>query len=81
MVLGLRFKRRDARRLRALAAQVRNGELGGEASNVFTQAAIAAETGEPLQLHCTDPIEAVQMAAAYIRYGVSRPVIEELSLR
>ena len=78
MILGLRFDRRDVRRLRALAAQVRNGELGGQAANVFDQAARAALLGEPLELHCTDPMEAVQMAVAYVRFGVTRPVIEEL---
>jgi hypothetical protein len=79
IVLGLRFKRRDAGRLRALAAQVRSSELGGHSAKVFTEAARAAELGEPLELHCTDPIEAVQMAAAYVQFGVTAPVIEELS--
>ena len=77
--LGLRFKRYEAPKLRSLAAAVRNGELGGQASNVFEQAARAAESGEPLIVHCDDPIEAVQMAAAYIAHGVERPVIERLN--
>lgn len=78
MLFGLRFERRDARRLRAVEAQIRNGEMGGYAANVFAQAAIAAETGEPLELHCTGPMEAVEMAAAYVRIAGVWPVIEEL---
>jgi hypothetical protein len=77
--LGLRFARHDARKLRTLEAAVRNGELGGQAANVFAQAAAAAESGEPLILYCDSPVEAVEMAAAYIAYGITRPVIEQLS--
>ena len=77
--LGLRFARHDTKLLRFLASRIRNGELGGQAANVFEQAALAAETGEPLVVYCDDPIEVVQMAAAYIRDGVTRPVIEELN--
>jgi hypothetical protein len=53
--------------------------MGGQAANVFEQAARAAESGEPLILYCEDPVEAVQMAAAYITYGITRPVIEQLN--
>lgn len=77
--LGLRFERKDARQLRFLAGRVRAGELGEQAANVFDQAARAAALGEPLEVYCTDPYEAVQMAVAYMRYGITRPVIEELS--
>lgn len=76
--LGLRFAHRDTKLLRFLASRVRNGEMGGQAANVFEQAALAAESGEPLVVYYNDPAEVVQMAAAYIRYGVTRPVIEEL---
>ena len=80
MRLGLRFDRRDATRLRAWAARVRNGELGAEASaNTYEQAARAAESGEPLEVYCTDPMEVVQMAALYTAHGFTRPVIEELN--
>lgn len=77
--LGLRFQRRDAPHLRRLEAMVKNGELGGEAASVFGNAALAAETGEPLIVYCNEPREVVEMAVAYIRYGVNRPVIEQLS--
>lgn len=78
MLIGLRFAKSDAKLLRGLEAQVRNGELGGQTANIFHQAALAAETGEPLELHCVDPIEAVQMAAVYMQLGVSAPAIEDL---
>ncbi len=81
MTLGLRFKRKDAALLDRLAAQVRNGELGGHGAAVFEQAARAARLREPLEVQCSDPMEAVQMAVAYVQFGVSRPVIEELAGR
>lgn len=77
--LGLRFERRDAKLLRQLAARVRGGEFGEASSNVFEQAARAAESGEPLEVYYDEPVEVVQLAASYIPYGVTRPVIEELS--
>lgn len=79
MKLGLRFDRGDAPLLRSLAAQIKNGEIRGHAADVFEQAALAAEHREPLQVHCDDPMEVVQMATLYMRFGVARPVIEELS--
>lgn len=79
MLLGLRFHRGDAKLLYTLAARVRNGEMGAQAANVFEQAARAAASGEPLELHCDDPMEAVEMAVEYVRHGVTRPVIEELN--
>jgi hypothetical protein len=81
IVLGLRFKRRDAPHLRSLASRVRSGDMSGHGAAIFDQAALAAESGQPLELHCADPVEAVQMAVAYIKFGVTRPVIEELSGR
>jgi len=77
--LGLRFRKEDARTLRALAAAVRSGEMGQQSVNTFEMAAIAAETGEPMIVYHDDPMEVVEMAAAYIRYGCHRPVIEQLS--
>ena len=77
--LGLRFDPRDGPLLRGLANRVRSGDLSGQAANVFDQAALAAETGQPLELHCDSPIEAVELAAAYIRFGVRQPNIEQLS--
>lgn len=79
MLIGLRFHKRDAKLLRGLEAQVRNGEMSGQTANIFAQAAIAAESGQPLELHCVDPIEAVQMASVYMQLGVSAPAIEALT--
>ena len=80
MRLGLRFDRRDAPGLRAWAGRVRNGELGPDANaNTYEQAARAAESGEPLEVYCSDPIEVVQMAALYTAHGFTQPVIEELN--
>jgi hypothetical protein len=78
--LGLRFERKDAQLLRFLADRVRNGELGTDANvNTFEQAALAAETGELLEVYCDDPVEVVQMAALYTRLGTAQPVIEDLA--
>lgn len=80
MLLGLRFHRADGPLLRDYADRVRRGEFGVNASaNTFTQAAIAAETGEPLEVHCSDPMEVVQIAAMYVLHGCRQPVIDELS--
>lgn len=78
IALGLRFDRSESRKLRVLAARVRNGELPG-AVNTFEQAATAAESGEPLVVWCAEPVEAVQMAVGYIVHGIKRPTIEDLS--
>ncbi len=77
--VGLRFQRRDARALRALAGRVRQGELGERHVQVFASAAAAAETGEPLIVVCDDPSEALLMAQGYAQYGVDPPVVEELA--
>lgn len=77
--VGLRFARRDARLLRTLAERARSHELGEQAVATFSSAATAALTGEPLIVYCTTPLEAVVMADGYVRYGVQRPAIEELT--
>jgi hypothetical protein len=78
--LGLRFDRRDAPRLREWARRVRNGELGPhENVGTYQLAAEAAETGEPLLIEAQEPMEVVQLAAAYTLMGFRQPVIEELS--
>lgn len=77
--VGLRFERRDARTLRELARRVQLGDLKGHALTTFTQAAAAAETGEPLQVVCRDRTEAALMAHGYSLWGISQPVIETLN--
>lgn len=75
--IGLRFDRRDRFKLRELAGQVERREIPGERS-VFDQAAEAAEQGVPLEVICTHPDEASQMAALYCRLGCRMPAVEEL---
>jgi hypothetical protein len=77
--VGLRFRRGDARVLRALAERVRAKELGAQAVATFAGAADAAATGEPLIVLCNDHTEAQVMADGYVRYGVRRPAVEELT--
>lgn len=77
--LGLRFAREDVPTLRALAAAVRSGEMGQQSVNTFEQAAIAAESRQPMIVYHDDPMEVVEMAAFYIGHGCRQPVIEQLS--
>lgn len=77
--IGLRFHRSDAKLLFALAQRVRRGELGAGHASVFEHAAEAAWTGEPLIVQCLHSSEAHVMADGYVRYGVRRPAIEELT--
>ncbi len=77
--IGLRFQRRDAPLLRAIAARLESGELRGPALTTFDLAADAAETGEPLIVVCKTPLEAVMMAAGYSQFGVTPPTLEQVS--
>jgi hypothetical protein len=78
--VGLRFARRDAPLLYALADRVRAGDLGRQAVATFEHAAQAAETGEPLIVLCEHSAdEAVLMAAGYTQYGVTHPAVDELT--
>jgi hypothetical protein len=76
--IGLRFDRRDVRRLHELAERAKQRDLQ-EAHNVFALAGEAATTGEPLIVICGNQLEAVLMAKAYVRWGVREPVLEQLS--
>lgn len=77
LTVGLRFRYRDARVLRALAQRIRTGDLKGDIAT-FEQAATAAECGEPLEVHCTNLMEAQLVAGGYIRCGVTPTAIETL---
>lgn len=79
MRVGLRFRRGDARVLRAIADRIRAGDLGGQNLATFDLAADAAKTGEPLIVECDHHLEAVLMADGYARFGVRRPAVEELT--
>lgn len=76
--VGLRFDRRDAPALRVLAQRVRNGDIQGDVAT-FEAAADAADTGEPLIVVCEQPAEALVMAELYVRLGLTRPAVEELT--
>ena len=77
--VGLRFHPKDAGTLRMLAERVRLHDLGSQTLAVFENAADAARTGEPLIVLCEHPTEAQVMADGYVRYGVRRPSVEELT--
>lgn len=77
--IGLRFRRSQARTLRALAERAERRELGAESVSLFRDAADAAATGEPLIVLCEQPLEAVLIAEGFTRYGVVKPAVEELS--
>lgn len=78
MRVGLRFDRRDRVKLRELASAIERRELPGDTAT-FTEAARAAELGEPLQVLCDSPMEAHLLASAYVRYGCRQPAVEELT--
>ncbi|HEY0644835.1 MAG TPA: hypothetical protein VGD39_15515, partial [Nocardioides sp.] len=73
--------RRDAQRLRDLAARIRAGEIPNHHASLFDSAARSAASGEPLIVRCTDPVEALQMAEGFVPYGVERPAVEALGTR
>lgn len=73
LAVGFRFERRDAPKLRLLARCTRGG---GE---ILDKAADAAAVGEPLIVICSDEAEANRLAYDFSRWGVQRPVIEQLS--
>lgn len=77
--VGFRFDRHDAPTLRNLGARVRSGEIPNHHAAVFDNAAAAAETGEPLIVECEDRAEALLLADGYPRFGIRRPVIDELA--
>lgn len=77
--VGLRFHRGDAVLLELIAERVRQGDLGSHDVATFAGAADAARTGEPLIVQCENPMEAVLMADGYVRFGVRRPAVEELT--
>lgn len=77
-VCGLRFDKSDARNLRDLADRVKATDLRADVST-YEQAALAAETGEPLQVHFTDIKDVVEMVALYVLHGIKQPTIEELN--
>lgn len=77
--VGLRFARKDAIALDALANRIMLAELAKGHLATFRYAADAARTGEPLIVQCNHPSEAQVMADGYARLGITRPAIEDLT--
>ncbi len=75
---GLRFQASEAPKLKALADRIKAADLRADTSTC-EQAALAAETGEPLVVHFTDLNEVLFMVAGYVRNGIAQPAIEELN--
>ena len=76
--VGLRFDRSQAHLLHHLADRVRAGEIQGDIAT-FEQAELAALTGEPLEVHCTNLDEAWLMIAGYRLRGAGPTAVETLN--
>ncbi len=81
LVMGLRFRKSQARVLRHLVDQLKATNLPGVDISLYEKAAEAARDGEPLLVHCDSREEVELMAAAFTRLGVARPEIDELAGR
>lgn len=75
---GLRFAKSEAPKLQALADRIKIADLTADHS-AFTEAAHAAELGEPMIVHFDEIEEVVAMVSAYVLHGIKQPDIEELS--
>lgn len=76
--IGLRFRKSQKSILRNIADRMKSENIDTEHVTLFEQAAEAARTGEPLEVICGDPIEAVLMARAFPDWGVVEPTVETL---
>lgn len=79
--LGLRFSKSQARVLRNLADQLRSTRAPGVDISLFDKAAESAARCEPLEVWCQDPSEVLMMAELFVRLGVKRPAIDDLTPR
>lgn len=78
--IGLRFNRGDAKQLRDIGDQLARTDTMRDHAGLFHQAAEAAAGPDGLLIVvCTNPLEAILMAHAFPRFGVSAPTVEELS--
>jgi hypothetical protein len=76
---GLRFRRSQARVLRALVVRAEHRELPSANVTFFRMAAEAAHTGEPLLVECTNEAELALLASGFAHFGVVPPTIEQVS--
>lgn len=79
MVMGLRFRKSQARVLRNIAEWARANDLPGVDATLYDKAAESAAAGEPLVVHCENREEVEGMAAGFVLLGVARPEIDELT--
>lgn len=78
LMMGLRFRKSQARLLRDLADRARAREIPFGAVSLFEKAAEAASAGEPLIVICERPEEAIAMAAGFGQFGILPPSVEQL---
>lgn len=74
--VGLRFRAKDAARLKSLADRVQLGEIGKQHVALFENAANAAQLNEPLVIRCVQLTEAELIAQAFINFGVVPTALE-----
>lgn len=76
MRVGLYFGRSQVRVLRELVKQL--GTMGQEDFDVglFQKALESAERDEPLDVWCSTPEEAEQLADGFTLWGIKRPAIQ-----
>lgn len=77
--LGLRFRKGQARVLRAVSQQLASNGIRSEHTELFDKAADSAEAGEPLIVIARNRTEVELMAAGFAQFGCARPAIEQLS--
>lgn len=74
---GLRFERSEAGKLQSLADRAKARDLKADVS-LFVDAAEATRMGDALVVIFEDIEEVVTMVAAFVRFGIKQPAIEEL---
>lgn len=75
---GLRFDKRDAKKLHALAKRIKVADLTADHA-AFEQAAHAAELDEPMVVLFESIEEVAAMVGMYVLHGCRQPTIVELS--
>jgi hypothetical protein len=79
--MGLRFRRSEARFLRAIATRLYTEDVPSSKVRLFERAAECAVRGEPLEVLVEQPDDAKHMADTFIAYGVKPPAVEDLTRR
>lgn len=79
MTVGFRFDRRDLGRLSELVRRGQSENLYPESLALFRRAADDCRRGEPMKVECESIAEAQAFAQAFSFYGVTPPLIHQLS--